>query len=192
MTPQGGRKLTERQLDVLERIDRRVPIKVIAQELGVSDTRVNQHIRALKDHFQVYSLNELVECYRAEYADESIDQPVEDKAGLEGLSETKYRKNQLEDLDLESEKIDRVDPGEIVLSDVMLASSLAEWQVRVEPKIVPGLLDGEHAVLFRLGAIIGIAFGFLAAIVLMVTAAITISEALDGWATVSVDEQGFS
>ena len=31
-------ELTERQRDVIERIDRRVPIKVIAQELGVSET----------------------------------------------------------------------------------------------------------------------------------------------------------
>jgi biotin operon repressor len=33
----------------MQRIDRRVPIKVIAQELGVSETRICQQIRALKD-----------------------------------------------------------------------------------------------------------------------------------------------
>jgi presenilin-like A22 family membrane protease len=54
------------------------------------------------------------------------------------------------------------------------------------------VLDGEHAVLFRLAAILGIAFGVLAAVVLTVTAAMTISEALEGRATVPVDEQGFS
>lgn len=61
------RNLTKRQLAVLERIDRRVPIKVIALELGVSEARINQHIGALKDHYQVDSLNELVECYREEF-----------------------------------------------------------------------------------------------------------------------------
>src|SRR3546814_14162834 len=56
--------LTERQRSVMKRIDRRVPIKLIAQELGVSETRINQHIRILKDIYQVASLNDLVEVYR--------------------------------------------------------------------------------------------------------------------------------
>ena len=49
MPSEAPRELTDRQRAVMERIDRRVPIKVIAQELGVSETRINQHIRALKD-----------------------------------------------------------------------------------------------------------------------------------------------
>ena len=59
-----ARILTDRQRSVMERIDRRVPIKVMAQELGISETRVNQHIRALKDIYGTESLNELVEVYR--------------------------------------------------------------------------------------------------------------------------------
>ena len=186
MPPQTGRKLTERQLDVLERIDRRVPIKVIAQELGISDTRVNQHIRALKDHFQVYSLNELVECYRAEFADESSTSEVDD-AEPKGLSETEYRKNELEDLHPESEEVGRVDPGEIVLSDIMSLTGQAMWKVAEEPKVVPGMLDGDHAVLARLAVIVGMALGILAAVILAVTASITISDALDGKASVPDD-----
>lgn len=186
MPPQTGRKLTERQLDVLERIDRRVPIKVIALELGISDTRVNQHIRALKDHFQVYSLNELVECYRAEFADESSVSEVVD-AEPKGLSETEYRKNELEDLHPESEEVGRVDPGEIVLSDIMSLTGQAMWKVAEEPKVVPGMLDGDHAVLARLAVIVGMALGILAAVVLAVTASITISDALDGKASVPDD-----
>ena len=61
MPPLAARPLTERQQAVMERIDRRMPIKVIAQELGVSETRINQHIRALKDIFEAESLGELVE-----------------------------------------------------------------------------------------------------------------------------------
>ncbi|TNE52274.1 MAG: hypothetical protein EP341_06950 [Sphingomonadales bacterium] len=170
----------------MERIDRRVPIKVIALELGISDTRVNQHIRALKDHFQVYSLNELVECYRAEFGDESSTSEVDD-AEPKGLSETEYRKNELEDLNSESEEVGRVDPGEIVLSDIMSLTGQAMWKVAEEPKVVPGMLDGDHAVLARLAVIVGIAFGILAAVVLAVTASITISDALDGKASVPDD-----
>lgn len=57
--------LTQRQLAVMERIDRRMPIKVIAQELGVSETRINQHIRALKDFYGAESLTDLVENHRS-------------------------------------------------------------------------------------------------------------------------------
>lgn len=56
-----------------------------------------------------------------------------------------------------------------------------------EPRIVPGVLDGDNAVLIRLAAIVGIAFGILAAVVLMVTAALTLSEAMDGKAQVPED-----
>jgi FixJ family two-component response regulator len=60
-----SRKAADREQAVMSRIDRRVPIKVIALELGVSETRINQHIRALKDIYEAGSLGELVENYRA-------------------------------------------------------------------------------------------------------------------------------
>jgi hypothetical protein len=50
------------------------------------------------------------------------------------------------------------------------------------------VLDGEHAVLLRLGASVGIASGILAAVVLTVTAAMALSNAMNGKAAVSVEE----
>jgi len=183
MVPPAGRKLTRRQLAVLERIDRRVPIKVIAQDLGVSETRINQHVRALKDFYSVDSLNELVECYRAEYG--SSEEKAAEVAPY--FSESAYRKSQLADAGFAMEKSARVDPGEIILSDVMPLGGLTPWQMATEPRVVPGMLDGDNAVLIRLAAIVGIAFGILAAVVLMVTAALTLSEAMDGKAQVPED-----
>ena len=58
------RKLTKRQSAVMEAIDRRQPIKVIASDLGVSESRINQHIKTLKDIYGAASLPELVELYR--------------------------------------------------------------------------------------------------------------------------------
>jgi hypothetical protein len=181
------------------RIDRRVPIKVIAQELGVSDTRINQHIRALKDIFEAESLGELVELYRAEKVapeepEESgkSEQSERSSSSGKGLSEAVYSKNQVPGTAVSGDGRLRNDPGELVMSDVLPLVERAPWLRPGEPRIVPGVLDGEHAVLFRLVAIVGIAFGFLAAVVLTVTAAITISEALDGRAAVPVDQQGFS
>jgi hypothetical protein len=49
------------------------------------------------------------------------------------------------------------------------------------------LFDGEHAVLLRLGAIVGIATGILASVILAITAAKTLSEATDGKANYSAE-----
>ncbi len=202
MPPAAPRQLTERQRAVMERIDRRVPIKVIAQELGVSETRINQHIRALKDIFDAGSLGDLVERYRetlpkqdAASSDSASSKSKEKQLPADspkGFSEAAYSKNQVPVDRAGVINGSRVDQGELVMSDVLPLIEQAPWLRAGEPKVVPGVLDGEHAVLFRLGAIVAIAFGFLAAVVLMVTAAMSISDALDGRADLPVDEQGFS
>ncbi|WP_299194303.1 hypothetical protein [uncultured Erythrobacter sp.] len=183
----------------MERIDRRVPIKVIAGELGVSETRINQHIRALKDIYEAENLGDLVEKHRAaegiEIADGNVD-PIEnpDPSGQpqQGYSEPTYSKSQVPVGGLIGNNPGSNDPGELVMSDALPLADQAPWLRPGEPRVVPRVLDGEHAIWFRLAAIVGIAFGFLAAIVLTVTAAVTISEALDGRATVPVNEEGFS
>jgi DNA-binding CsgD family transcriptional regulator len=195
MSSGAARRLTDRQRAVMERIDRRVPIKVIAQDLGVSETRINQHIRALKDVYDAASLGELVENYRATLPPETPREPLEeplgtraDEALLKPFSEPTYTKSQinpatdLADLDV------RDDPGRLVLSDATPMFVQAPWLRPVEPRVVPGVLDGEHAVLFRLGAIVGIASGILAAVVLTITAATSLSEAMQGKATISVEK----
>lgn len=199
MSAAASRPLTERQRAVMERIDRRVPIKVIAQELGVSETRVNQHIRALKNIYEAKSLGELVEHYRAAkrlsdntQAEEKTEENQGSDAESKGFSETEYSKKQVLADGFPVETGLRDDPGELVMSDVLPLIEQAPWLRAGEPKVVPRVLDGDHAVMFRLVAIVGIAFGFLAAVVLTVTAAVTISEALDNRATVPVNEQGFS
>ena len=202
MAPAAPRQLTERQRAVMERIDRRVPIKVIAQDLGVSETRINQHIRALKDIFGASSLGQLVEHYRETLppeeavnlpeADKKIEENQYSKESHKGLSEAVYSKSQVELGGVGVDDGSRADFGELVMNDAFPLIEQAPWLRPGEPKVVPGVLDGEYAILFRLAAIVGIAFGFLAAVVLTVTAAITISEALDGRAAVPVDEKGFS
>lgn len=198
MPSTAQKKLTERQRAVMERIDRRVPIKVIAQELGVSETRINQHIRALKDIYEAESLNELVETYRASKPRPQPEKKPEIEAVAASdktLSEAVYSKNQVPGLVGIDDASNRADQGELVMNDAGMLIEQAPW-LRPgelgEPKVVPGVLDGEHAILFRLAAIVGIGFGFLGALVLTLTAAMTISEAFDGRAEVPVDQEGFS
>ena len=196
MTSGAARRLTDRQKAVMERIDRRVPIKVIAQELGVSETRVNQHIRALKDIYDAASLGELVENYRAtispeanENAIEADSNPEPDADLLKPFSEAAYRNSQIQPASASPDLTEREDLGELVLSDSMPLIQQAPWLKPGEPRVVPGVLDGEHAVLFRLGAIVGIASGILASVILAFTAARTLSEATDGKANYSAENR---
>jgi len=212
MTPGASRSLTDRQIEVMQRIDRRLPIKLIARDLDVSETRVNQHIRALKDIYQVSNLGDLVTEYRAEQAEAAgTIKKNADAADHSGSSEPKipqldqapatilkgeeappYSFSQVPGGAFGLDNGERDEAGRVEMHDVMPMLERAPWLRPGEPKVVPGVLDGEHAVLFRFAAIIGIAFGFLAAVVLTVTAAITISEALDERADIPVDERGFA
>ena len=192
----AAKRLTDRQRAVMERIDRRIPIKVIATELGVSETRINQHIRALKDFYDAASLGELVENYRATLSPEAAEAAAENDPGtiadgalLNPFSEPAYTNSQINDAADPADFGDRDDPGRLVLSDAMPLIQQAPWLKPGEPRVVPGVLDGEHAVPARLGAIIGIAAGILASVILVITAAKTLSEATEGKAYISVETE---
>ncbi|TAD78124.1 MAG: hypothetical protein EAY70_07405 [Sphingomonadales bacterium] len=194
MASGAARRLTDRQRAVMERIDRRVPIKVIAAELGVSETRINQHIRALKDFYAASSLGDLVENYRATLPPEAARVAAETDLGettdadlLKPFSEPAYTNSQINLAAVPADLAGRDDPGRLILSDAMPLIEQAPWLRSGEPKVVPGVLDGEHAVLMRLGAIVGIATGILASVILAITAAMTLSEATEGRAYLSVE-----
>lgn len=199
MPPEATRPLTERQAAVMERVDRRVPIKVIAQELGVSETRINQHIRALKDIYGADNLRDLVDLYRldqdqteGEASPEEIDEDQPPEVFPKPLSEDAYRKSQVPSTIFGFDTDGRDSGASVEFNDATPLIESAPWLRPGEPKVVPGMLDGEHAVTLRLAAIVGIAFGILAATVLTATAAMMISEALEERATIPVDENGFS
>lgn len=196
MLPGTIRPLTDRQRAVMERIDRRIPIKVIAAELGVSETRINQHIRALKDLYGAASLFELVSNYRISQGRSTDDQPADSvvtqeydrELAVPPLSEPLYNKKQIPETYPNLDEWPRDDAGTLVLGDVMPLAQSAGWLMPGEPKVVPGLLEGEHAVPLRLMAMVLIAAGILAAVILTVTAAVALSNAMDGKADVSVDQ----
>ncbi len=174
-----GPKLTEKQAEVMQRIDRRMPIKVIASEMGVSETRINQHIRALKDIFSADSLNGLVEAYRA-----SGLAPTDTEAADQPYSFSQYTKNQVPQSAPASENDGRVATFKYLPADRDEAQDSTERRAGKEPKVVPGALDGQHAVLYRLAIMIGLAIGIVAAGILILTAALGVSEVLDGKAEI--------
>ncbi len=75
---------------------------------------------------------------------------------------------------------DRVAPGEFVLADVAPLAIEAPWEAKHEPRVIPGVLDGDHAVLYRLAVIVGLALAFIVLVVLVVTAALSVAEASEG------------
>jgi DNA-binding CsgD family transcriptional regulator len=196
MLPGTIRPLTSRQRAVMERIDRRIPIKVIAAELGVSETRINQHIRALKDIYGAASLFELVSNYRISQGRSSDDLPIDNAAedaafpelASPPFSESLYNKKQIPETFPSLDEWPRDDVGQLVIGDVMPLAQNAGWLISKEPRVVPGLLEGEHAVPFRLMAMMLIAAGILAAVILTVTAAVALSDAMEGKAALSLDQ----
>lgn len=170
------RELTDRQRAVLDGIDRRLPLKAVAAELGISESRVNQHVRTLKELYGVSSLPDLVDAWR-EGGDSALPDPSRNPA---------WRIPELSDQPAPGQNEDRVAPGEFVLSDASFYAIEAPWR-RNEPREGPGVLDGDNAVLIRLAVIIGLAFGILAAIVLVVTASLSLSEAFAGSTTIPAE-----
>lgn len=165
-------ELTERQRAVLERIDRRLPLKLVAAELGISESRVNQHVRSLKRHYGVHSLPDLVDAWRG--GEEDAAQPEQDPC-----RKPAWRNPQVPQPAFSADHQSRVVPGEFVLADAAAPLAIeAPWLKRHEPRVVPGVLDGDHAVLVRLAVIIGLAFGIIAALVLVMTASLNLSEAM--------------
>lgn len=141
MSSIGSRPLTQRQRAVMERIDRRVPIKVIAQELGVSETRINQHIRALKDIYEADNLGDLVESYRSDIRAKNHTSPeaeaeekINPEGDLQGLSETAYSKSQVPSDPANADEGVGNDLGQLVISDLMppgISGALAEfWRAK--------------------------------------------------------------
>lgn len=161
---------------MLEGIDRRLPLKAVAAELGVSESRVNQHVRALKERYGVGNLPDLVEAWRSQDAEKADEHLYRNSA---------WRSSQVPAGELLGDAKNRVAPGEFVLADAAPFAIEAPWLTGIEPRVVPGMLDGDNAVLTRLAVIVGLAFGLVAAIVLVVTASLALSEALEGTAAVS-------
>ncbi len=171
-------KLTPRQSAVMEAIDRRQPIKVIAADLGVSESRVNQHIKALKEIYGAASLPDLVELHRTGQK-KFGEQPSENKQD-NPCRKPAYINSRVPEEPEADQKQSRVDPGEIVLSDAHHVLIDVPWSGSREPAVVPLALDGENAVLYRLAVMIGIAFGTIALVVLVITASLSLSAAMDG------------
>lgn len=141
--PSSETSLTRRQLQVLELIERRLSRKEIAAELDLSVARIDELIRALKDHFGVNALSELAACHREMFGEQPPSKTLPSKAGVPGRANS--------------------DP-EAPPNDVAAA------EPRLEPRVVPEVLDGKRAGFKRLVAIGLMWVGLLMGIILSAAA----------------------
>ncbi|HEX9807949.1 MAG TPA: LuxR C-terminal-related transcriptional regulator [Alteraurantiacibacter sp.] len=158
--------LTARQLAVLERLAARKSYKEIGHELGISETRVKQHVRTLKDRLGVNSPSELVEAYWT-------------IAGTNPFLKGEELKSELPDGVFSPSERCPDDREVFHLEDSLPFRSEAQWVHQEEPEVVPGMLNGRNASLSRLALILIMTLGMFAVLILGLTSAQVLSDSLE-------------
>lgn len=158
---------TPRQRAVLDLLAHSRTSKEIAHQLGISEAAVNRRIEVLRSRLGGVTRHELARQYRewaAQNAGFSADRACEE--------------NEMQILPLAasassgdaSRRDSSMASGE-GLRDQLAISIEAPWSQPAEPQVVPGVLDGDNALLTR-GAAIGIIlFAILASLVVGIAAA---------------------
>lgn len=158
---------TPRQRAVLDLLANSRTSKEIAHQLGISEAAVNRRIEVLRSRLGGVTRHELARRYR------------EWSGGAAAVSpEASCEENRTQILPLaaavppgdDSRRDDMVRAGE-GMRDQLAISIEAPWTQPAEPAVVPGVLDGDNALLTR-GAAIGIIlFAILASLVVGIAAA---------------------
>lgn len=165
-----GAKLTVRQLDVLERISLRQSIKLIAFDLGISESAVNQHIKALKSNHSATNLAELSEVYRS----------ISESCGPSTYRKTASRKKHLPESAITLDLHHQVDsPPVIAFHEPLSYEIRPPWEKMLERDVGPGVLNGVNATWVRGAAIVLIAVGLLATIMIGLGVAQGVTTALE-------------
>lgn len=165
--------LTEKQAAVLRLLARSLTSKEIAGQLGTSESAVNRHIEILRSRFGGITRAQLARRYRERPAD--FDQSARPAACVDAAK-------QIIDL-AETPHGGEGEPqggpeGGFVFRDSFEMTIEAPWTRPEDQRIVPRVLDGEHAALTRGAAIAIILFAIIASLVLGLAAAQAITDAL--------------
>lgn len=156
--------LSPKQREVLERLSRHQSIKTMADEMKVSSTRINQHIRSIKDRMGVNSQEEMV----AGWIAITSGDPFRKNA---------YRNRHLSEPELVGEDRPKVDTAVLQFRDAGAFHVPAPWELKHD-RVGPGFLDGPGATAKRMGFIALIAIGFPIAVVVVLSAMMALGEAL--------------
>jgi DNA-binding CsgD family transcriptional regulator len=173
---QGPLLLTQRQQAVLEGIARRKTIKVIAHQLGVSESAINQQIRVLKSLFEAADLSELSHAYQL-YSNGKTNESYRKPA---------YRKKQLPQTSKPKPDLQADDVGMVLtFNDALVYHQSAPWDEIEAVRVVPEVLNGAYGKWVRLGLIVLVTFGIFATVIVGLGAAKGVSSALAAWRSAS-------
>lgn len=145
-----SKNLTARQAQVLELVAKRRTLKQVADELAISESAVNQHVKSLKTVLKVNSLPELADSYRILsdlLADSTYRKTTSRISGLSDFAENGQQDSQ-----------NGFEPV-VTFNDALQYHRGAPWDEAIEPNIVPGVLNGTNAKLVRAALIVGISLG---------------------------------
>lgn len=145
-----AKELTVRQAQVLELVAKRRTLKQIADELAISESAINQHIKALKMILKVNSLPELADTFRTLSELQSESTCRKSTSRISGLSE--LTENSQQALQNGFEPV-------VTFNDALHFHKSTPWEIATEPSIVPGVLNGTNAKLVRSALIVGISLG---------------------------------
>lgn len=167
--PENRPPLTLRQLQVLELVAKRRALKQIAADLRISESAVNQHVRALKAALSANSLPDLAEIYQNRDGDvlqEAYRKTACRNSGLLGSAMTE-----------QFQQRDEIEPVAIFHEPLSYRMS-APWEVNDEHEIVPGVLNGTNAVWIRAAIIVALTIGVFTAVIVGLGAAEGVSKIL--------------
>lgn len=166
--------LTAKRAAVLERLAQGRTSKEIAASLEISESAVNRHIEIMRSRFGGITRLELARRYRE--ATRAISRP---DAAAETCVETSKQKIDLAGTPATDERPARDGArADLAFRDSLAMKIEAPWVRPEEPRVVPGVLDGENAMLARGTAIAIMLLAIIASLVLGLAAALAITEAL--------------
>lgn len=165
--------VSDRQAEVLWLLADHLTIKEIAGKLGVSESAVNQRIKACKEKLNASNHRELIHLWR-----QKMNGPELESA----CSFSACSNRQLPDAHFAYDQWSEatVSPT-VTFGDAMAFDRQAPWEDAFEPQVVPRALNGKNAGWVRGASIIAICVGFFAAILVGLGAAQGVTAAVAEW-----------
>lgn len=158
-------KLSDSQTEVLSRLARRQSYKTIADKMGISQSRVNQHIRAMKNRLGVNDPAGLVELWLS-------------AEGQLPCTKDAWIKSQLPPPPVRSQHEGTAGGAVLPFRDAGSMSLPLPWQDPEGIRVGPGYLDGPGGTAKRIGFMLLVAIGFPVAVVATLSAMMALSEML--------------
>ena len=161
--PEGFQALTAKQAAVLGLLANGRTSKEIATALDLSESAVNRRIELLRTRFGGITRLELARRFR------------DWSSGVETARQSLHL---ADETDPPQKQDEDGREAELVFRDSLAISIDPPWAGTGEPKIVPGVLDGDNAVLTRGAAIAIILLAIVASLVLGLAAASALTDTL--------------